>query len=57
VEDAKRLRERAEQARRLSIDVSNAAYRAQILKLAEEWEREAVAFEAAQARYRDSGGS
>jgi len=55
VEDAKRLREKAAQARRLGADVTNAAYRAQILKLADEWEREAVAFEATQARYRNLG--
>lgn len=55
MEDAKRLREKAAQARRLGADVTNAAYRAQILKLADEWEREAVAFEATQARYRNLG--
>lgn len=42
-------------AKRLGADVDNATYRTELLKMAEDWEREALIAEAARAR-RDAAG-
>ncbi|WP_372783455.1 hypothetical protein [Phenylobacterium sp.] len=55
MEDAKRLRARADQAKRLGASIGNVADQESIAKIAEEWDLEATAAEEIAARQASEG--